>query len=59
MGENIYHRVRVLAWQALAYYQMGDKARAFSALNQAFIIAETQGRVRSFFVAGRAFALLL
>lgn len=57
--ENRYHSVRVLAWQALAYFGLGNKNKALAVLENAFTQAEAEGHVRSFFVAGDAFVSLL
>jgi len=58
-SENRYLAVRALAVQALAYYEVGDKKRALAALEDAFTLAEAEGHIRSFRVAGDSFVRLL
>lgn len=54
-----YQFVRVLVWQALAYYGLGQRPQALASLKQALKLASPEGYVRTFIDAGIALVPLL
>jgi LuxR family maltose regulon positive regulatory protein len=57
--KNKYHSVMALAWQALAYFRLGEKSEAFASLEQALTLAGEEIYVRHFITPGETLIQLL
>jgi LuxR family maltose regulon positive regulatory protein len=50
--KTYYYMVRILAWQALMYFELNQETLAINSLERALLLAVPEGFVRSFMVGG-------